>query len=623
MTSIGTDAFYNCTGLQKVIVPDIAAWCGIEFDIHAANPLYYAKHLYSDENTEIKDLIIPNSVKSIGGHAFYGCTGLTSVTIPNSVTSIGGNAFRECSGLQKVIVSDIAAWCGIEFGSFDANPLYHAHHLYSDENTEIKDLIIPNSVASIGHNAFRECTGLTSVKIPNSVTNIGESAFQSCSGLASIEIPNSVTSIGGYAFGGNTNLTIVKTKIEDPGAITMGGNVFVNISPNAILQVPKGTKEAYMSRSTWSSYFREVEEFNVILSEGNIDYVVLSEVQKTVNVANGEYGNVLTVPATINADDSEWNVMGIEADVRNNSELSAIFWNPEVAFSGSVSNVNLLLYVKDKQYAPSNIKNVVVNGEAEEIVLQDAESGNNFYCPQAFIAKRVSYVHNYSMKTGFKTCQGWESIVLPFDVTTILNANGEEIVPISALAQGDNHCPFWLYSMSSDGWKPESSIKANTPYIISMPNNDEYDPIYNQSGNVQFIGTNVEVKSSDNMPIEKKGNKTFVPNYQYLPASESMYALNVKNLWCTNTTTEAEGSVFVKNSRPVHPFEAYLTVSGADAAKRAIPIFDNELPTDIKNLTPSLSQGEGTLYDLTGRKVINGQLKKGVYIVNGKKVMVK
>ena len=105
---------------------------------------------------------IPNSVTSIGGGAFSGCTGLTSITIPNSVTSIGGDAFSGCTGLTSVT--------------------------------------IPNSVTSIGNYAFSGCTGLTSITIPNSVTSIGGGAFSGCTGLTSVTIPNSVTSIDNYAF---------------------------------------------------------------------------------------------------------------------------------------------------------------------------------------------------------------------------------------------------------------------------------------------------------------------------------------------------------------------------------------------------------------------------------------
>ena len=146
---------------------------------------------------------------SIGEWAFDGCSGLTSVTIGNSVTSIGNYAFNDCSGLKKVIVKDIAAWCGIKFGDYKSNPLYYAKHIYSDEDTEITNLIIPNSVTSIGEWAFVGCSGLTSVTIGSGVTSIGWGAFSGCSGLTSVTIPNSVTSIGRSAFYGCSGLTSV------------------------------------------------------------------------------------------------------------------------------------------------------------------------------------------------------------------------------------------------------------------------------------------------------------------------------------------------------------------------------------------------------------------------------
>ena len=167
----------------------------------------------------LTSVTIPNSVTSIGSEAFRYCSGLTSVTIPNSVTSIGRYAFSDCSGLKEAHISDIAAWCNIEFISYESNPLYYARHLYMN-GEEVTDLIIPEGVTSIGYSAFYNCSGLTSVTIPNSVTSIGWYAFYSCEGLTSVTIPNSVTGIGDCAFNGCSGLTSVTI----PNSVTSIGN---------------------------------------------------------------------------------------------------------------------------------------------------------------------------------------------------------------------------------------------------------------------------------------------------------------------------------------------------------------------------------------------------------------
>ena len=149
--------------------------------------------------TNLTSVTIPDSVTSIGSSAFSNCTGLASVTIPDSVTSIGEEAFYNCTGLTSVNISDIAAWCNISFSDSTSNPLTYTHNLYLN-NELVTDLVIPDSVTSIGGSAFSGCTGLTSVTIPDSVTSIGKSTFYGCTGLTSVTIPDSVTSIGDYAF---------------------------------------------------------------------------------------------------------------------------------------------------------------------------------------------------------------------------------------------------------------------------------------------------------------------------------------------------------------------------------------------------------------------------------------
>ena len=128
---------------------------------------------YAFDCCNLTSVTIGNSVTSIGSYAFNGCS-ITSIAIPNSVTSIGSYAFSSCRSLTSVHINDIAAWCAISFGS---NPLSYAHNLYLNDEL-VKDLVIPDTVTSIGDYAFFGCTGLTSVTIPNSVTSIGNYTFR-------------------------------------------------------------------------------------------------------------------------------------------------------------------------------------------------------------------------------------------------------------------------------------------------------------------------------------------------------------------------------------------------------------------------------------------------------------
>ncbi|MBE6845228.1 MAG: hypothetical protein E7508_05885 [Ruminococcus sp.] len=168
--SIGYSAFYECTSLKSIAIPDSVT--SIED--------------YAFYNcTSLENVTIPDSVTSIGDDAFYYCTSLTSITIPNSVTSIGDYAFSSCRSLTSITIPDSVT--SIKFMAF-----YNC--------TSLENVTIPDSVTSIGDDAFSNCTSLISITIPNSVTSIGDEAFGGCRRLESITIPDSVTSIGGYAF---------------------------------------------------------------------------------------------------------------------------------------------------------------------------------------------------------------------------------------------------------------------------------------------------------------------------------------------------------------------------------------------------------------------------------------
>ena len=361
-----------------------------------------------------------------------------------------------------------------------------------------------------------------------------------------------------------------------------------------------------------------VEDVNALTVNG-INYTVVSQANKTVKVTGGDYGQVLTVPATVTSNEVTWTITGIEDNaLKDNKELAAVVWNPTAAFTATVSNPNLLLYVKGSQYAPSAIKNVVVNGTASNITLVDAASGNSFYCPQRFTAQKISYTHNYNMMTGVGESKGWETIALPFDVRKISHSTKGIITPFANWNHQSSAKPFWLYELAGTGFVEASEIKAYTPYIISMPNNPKYDNPWLLKGSVTFESTSVVVEATEDLKTATYSDRTFVPNFSDKAANEGLYALNVINDYVTNNSGMTEGSKFVLNMRQIHPFEAYMTTTSN--ASQMFGIFEN-MTTSIRTVDNEEWNISNDVYDLQGRKVTGP--KKGVYIKNGKKLIIK
>ena len=198
LTSIGYNAFYGCSGLTSIELP---------------NSLVSIEGQAFLSCTGLTSITIPNSVTTIGNGAFGGCNGLTSIVIPNSVTSIEVYAFN-CSGLEQITVDS---------GNTVFDSRNNCNAIIKTTTNELlrgcKNTIIPNSVTSIGGGAFSNCVDLTTIEIPNSITSIGTNAFYNCSGLTSIVIPNSVTSIELEAFSFCSGLT----SIEIPNSVTFIG----------------------------------------------------------------------------------------------------------------------------------------------------------------------------------------------------------------------------------------------------------------------------------------------------------------------------------------------------------------------------------------------------------------
>ena len=592
VTSIGQYAFCGCSGLTSVVIPNSVTSIGM-YAFHECSGLTSVEIPNSVTSigeraffdcSGLTSIEIPNSVTSIGHSAFGGCSSLTSVTIPNSVTRIGNSAFQNCSGLTSMVVSS---------GNTEYDSRNNCNAIIETATntliTSCKNTVIPNSVTSIGVCAFHNCSGLTSIEIPNSVTSIGERAFRGCSGLTSIEIPNSVTSIGMYAFGDCSGLTSVTI---GNSVTSIGHSAFGGCSSLTSIEIPNSVTSIGDGAFSGCSSLTLVTIPNSVTSIGGNAFLKCSSLTS------------IEIPNSVTS-------IGYSA-------FSGCSGLTEVTIPNSVTSIGYGAF----RYCSGLTSVTVKNENPVEI---ESETFSNR-------ANATLYVPAGS-KEAYKAANYWKDFkeIIEMDIQPI---DTGETVDFGSDIDGDTDLDgnivgdiYYVISNDDGGYDvAEGCIVVTTPTDDSTIDGQD---IFGEDFQNNYTGIVLKVPA---------GRGTITVEAQTI----GTMVLKVKIGTAAPVTMELDGRL--KVSFPYDVTEpTYVYIYGGSNASAAPDMAGSAAGGELKlygievapgatgiEPTPAPSPRDGKWYTLNGRciangqwKMDNGQLPKGVYIVNGHKVVIK
>ena len=413
LSSIGANAFNNCTGLTLITLPSTLTSIG-------NNAFYNCSGL-------IGGLTIPNAVTTIGNYAFYNCSGFMGLlTIGNSVTSIGNSAFEGCRNFTGSInipnsVVNIgsnafkgctAFWGTLTIGN---SVTTIGSEAFSGCTGLVGDIVIPNSVISIGSNAFYNCHSFGgTLTLGNSMTTIGSSAFYSCYGLTgNLVIPNSVTSIGNSAFyncNGFTGALIIGNSVT-----SIGSSAFYNCYGFA------GTLTIGNSVTTiGSSAFRYCDGFT-----GNLDIPnsVTSIGSSAFYDCDGFVGGSLTIPSSVTSigGDAFYYCTGfseIYYNVTSHADISEDYYNyPFRSCSGHLNIGNNVVRIAANMFRNANFTGILTI-PSSVVAINDNAFNNCWHLTGALVIPNSINTIGIS---AFQDCDGLSEIIMGNNVMIVGN----------------------------------------------------------------------------------------------------------------------------------------------------------------------------------------------------------
>lgn len=582
--TIANFAFYGCEKLESVTIGN-----GVTIIEHDAFRACYA----------LKSIEIPSSVTTIGGNAFLTCRALKNATIPNSVTTIEGSAFSGCSSLDKVIIPNSVTSVGdrVFFGCSSLTSIEIPGSLKNieaqmfQECRRLKSVTIKDGVTNIGYSVFAYCDSLTEIEIPNSVTSIGDCAFDFCSALESVTIGNGVEIIGGWAFRNCislTDLTIgnnVKTighsafhsctgltGIELPNSVTeIKERAFSGCSNIKSITIPENV--ASIGEHTFSDCSGLTSITSLIPKEDlfAINSNAIRTIDKNSCILYVPYGAKETYAST-----AGWkefiNIVEMASYIHYKINGEVVFselvaWGAEITPAAGIEKpgYRFIGWNGLPQYMPNN--DIEVNGMYEDNVVYIVinQYGNATYCsPYALDFSNVEGLKAYAA-TGYNK------------VTQVVT-----LTRVQTTQEGTG-----LFLTGAPGEYKVPVIENSNDYTLNLLVGT-LEPTTVNSTTGEMSNYKFTIADGDAAPM-------FYPFEDGTTLSAGKAYLQIPTSWLPTTSQKS------------------LSIR-----------FDDGKTTDIDEVFDDVKGENGkvkTIYDLQGRVVENPT--SGIYIINGKKVVIK